>query len=43
MVPFIADICRILEQYDTLRTSRLQLQPAPGSHQPVRFRQCQVF
>ena len=39
----IADICGVLEQYETLRTSRLQLQPAPGSGQPVRFRQCQVF
>ncbi len=39
----LADICGILEQYETLRTSRLQLQPAPGSNQPVRFRQCQVF
>lgn len=39
----LEDICRILEEYETLRTSRLQLQPAPGSNQPVRFRQCQVF
>lgn len=39
----LGDICRILEAYETLRTSRLQLQPAPGSGQPVRFRQCQVF
>ena len=39
----IAEICRILEGYETLRTSRLQLQPAPGSSDPVRFRQCRVF
>ena len=39
----LADICAILEQYETLRTSRLQLQPAPGSSDPVRFRQCRVF
>lgn len=39
----LAEICRILEEYETLRTSRLQLQPAPGSTAPVRFRQCRVF
>lgn len=39
----LAEICAILEQYETLRTSRLQLQPAPGSNDPVRFRQCRVF
>lgn len=39
----LADICGILEQYETLRTSRLQLQPAPDSSDPVRFRQCRVF
>lgn len=39
----LADICAILEQYETLRTSRLQLQPAPDSSDPVRFRQCRVF
>lgn len=39
----LADICGILEDYETLRTSRLQLQPAPGSSEPVRFRQCRVF
>ena len=38
-----AEICAILEDYETLRTSRLQLQPAPGSNEPVRFRQCRVF
>lgn len=39
----LAEICAILEEYETLRTSRLQLQPAPGSNDPVRFRQCRVF
>ena len=39
----LPDICELLEQYATLRTARLQLQPPPGSGQPVRFRQCRVF
>ena len=39
----LPEICGILEQYVALRTARLQLQPAPGSDQPVRFRQCRVF
>lgn len=39
----LADICGILEEYEALRTSRLQLQPPPGSSDPVRFRQCRVF
>ena len=39
----LPDICGILEQYEALRASRLQLQPPPGSTQRVRFRQCRVF
>lgn len=36
-------ICDIVERYDDLRASRLQLQPAPGSRRAVRFLQCQVY
>lgn len=36
-------ICAVVERYDDLRASRLQLQPAPGSQRPVRFLQCRVF
>ncbi len=36
-------ICAVVERYDNLRASRLQLQPAPGSIRPVRFLQCRVY
>lgn len=39
----VAEICRIIEQYDSLRASRIQLQPPAGSVSPVRFMQCQAF
>lgn len=39
----LPEICAILEQYELLRASRLQLQPPPGSDQAVRFRQCHAF
>lgn len=39
----VAEICRIIEQYDSLRASRLQLQPPAGSSSPVRFMQCRAF
>ncbi len=36
----VPELCPILEHYDELRTSRLQLQPPQGSSKPVRFLQC---
>lgn len=39
----VAEICRIIEQYDSLRASRIQLQPPAGSASPVRFMQCKAF
>lgn len=36
-------ICKVVERYENLRASRLQLQPAPGNKTPVRFRQCRAF
>lgn len=35
-----ADICALLGRHETLATSRLQLQPPPGSEQMVRFHLC---
>lgn len=37
----VAEICRILTQYEELRFTRLQLEPPSGSTVAVRFRQCQ--
>ncbi len=39
----LTEICAILVRYDSLRASRVQLQPPPGSTQRVRFRQCQAY
>lgn len=36
-------ICTIVERYDDLRASRLQLQPASGSSRAVRFLQCRAY
>lgn len=36
-------ICPLLERYDELAATRLQLQPPPGSTEPVRFVQCRAF
>lgn len=38
--PLVADACRTLVQFEELRYTRLQLQPAPGQQAPVRWRQC---
>ena len=38
----LTEVCAVLERYDNLRTSRVQLQPPPGSTQRVRFRQCRT-
>lgn len=39
----VKEICSILERYTFLRSSRLQLQPPPGSSQRVRFLQCKTY
>ena len=36
-------ICSELERYPALRTSRVQLNPPPGSSEPVRWRQCKTL
>ncbi|HEY0660651.1 MAG TPA: restriction endonuclease [Lysobacter sp.] len=36
-------ICAVLEGFDNLRTSRVHLQPPPGSTRPARFLQCRTF
>lgn len=48
---FIADpqlatdtaICQVVERYEVLRASRLQLEAPAGSERPVRFMQCRAF
>lgn len=39
----LREICAVLERYEALRASRLQLQPPAGSQRPVRFLQCRAF
>ena len=39
----LQSICAVVERYDDLRASRLQLQPAPGSQRAVRFLQCRLY
>lgn len=36
-------ICPLLERYDDLAATRLQLQPPAGSSKPVRFVQCRAY
>lgn len=36
-------ICQVVERYELLRASRLQLQPPPGDTRPVRFMQCRAY
>jgi len=36
-------ICQLLERYPELRSSRVQLQPPPGSSNRVRFFQCRAY
>ncbi|MGB3392256.1 MAG: restriction endonuclease [Stenotrophomonas sp.] len=36
-------ICREVERYPALRTSRIQLNPRPGTDEPVRWRQCSTI
>lgn len=39
----VKDICAVVEKYESLRTSRLQLQPPTGATRPARFLQCRTF
>lgn len=36
-------VCAILERHPALRTSRIQLNPRPGTDEPVRWRQCHTY
>lgn len=36
-------ICREVERYPALRTVRIQLNPRPGTDEPVRWRQCSTI
>lgn len=36
-------VCGILDRYEELRATRVQINPAPGSGAPVRFRQCHTY
>lgn len=36
-------VCLELERYPALRTTRVQLNPPPGSNEPVRWRQCKTM
>lgn len=36
-------ICQVVERYELLRASRLQLQPPAGDARPVRFMQCRAY
>lgn len=38
-----AEICAVLDRYETLRTTRVHLQPPAGSDQLARFRQCRTL
>lgn len=39
----LPQLCPLLVRYEELAPSRVQLQPPPDSHRPVRFRQCRTF
>ncbi|GAB3355445.1 restriction endonuclease [Lysobacter tyrosinilyticus] len=39
----VRKICDVVEKYDSLRTSRLHLQPPSGSPRPARFLQCAMY
>lgn len=39
----VEDVCAVMERYETLRTSRVHLQPPTGSRKPARFLQCRTF
>ena len=39
----VSQLCPLLEHYEELRASRVQLQPPAGSTRPVRFLQCRSY
>ncbi|UNK49675.1 restriction endonuclease [Lysobacter sp. S4-A87] len=39
----VQEVCAVLNRYDFLRASRLQLQPPAGSERTVRFLQCRSY
>jgi hypothetical protein len=39
----VRSVCDVVKKYDTLRTSRLHLQPPGGSRRPARFLQCATY
>lgn len=39
----MSGLCPLLERYDELAASRIQLQPPPGSTRMVRFLQCRAY
>ena len=39
----VQGICGVVEKYETLRTSRLHLQPPADTGRPARFLQCRTF
>lgn len=39
----INELCPLLERYPELASSRVQLQPPPGSTRAVRFKQCRTY
>jgi len=39
----VDEVCAVLNRYDSLRASRLQLQPPAGSQRTVRFLQCRSY
>lgn len=39
----INELCPLLERYPELASSRVQLQPPPGSTKAVRFKQCRTY
>lgn len=39
----IPQICPLIEHYEALASSRVQLTPPPGSSVPTRFRQCRSY
>jgi len=36
-------ICDVLDSYEELRATRVQINPPPGSSAPVRFKQCHAY
>lgn len=36
-------ICGIIDRYEELRSTRVQINPPPGSDAPVRFKQCHAY